>query len=356
MDNVKGSTQLVVDVLLRVIILFAMLAICVLIIKPFYLILLWASIFSIGLFPLVTFICNKFKLSVKIVSIVIVSIILILFAVPTVVFSEALVAELKILATFFKSTDFHLPPPDESVKQIPLVGDLLYKQWYSASDNLELYFTNNQHILDKIGEKLLHLVLQVSEGLFTIFISIILCGVFMIYNKTLTGITSKFFIRLIPKHHVLVNHTIVKSIMSVFKGVIGVALIQTLSVGAALFLFDVPYAGVWTFITLFFAVLQIGLIPVAITLVLFLIYINSTVLAIGMGVWIALVALSEHVLKPILLGKGSIVPMPIIFIGVIGGFIALGFSGMFIGAIIFSIVYNLFIDWIHHELDEKEIK
>jgi predicted PurR-regulated permease PerM len=211
-------------------------------------------------------------------------------------------------------------------------------------------------VLDVVGEKLLHLVIQISEGVITILFAVILAGAFIIYNKKLTNITTKFFIRLVPNHYTLVNHTIVKSIMSVFKGVIGVALIQTTCVGAALFIFNVPYAGVWTFITLFFAVLQIGLIPVAVAIVLFLIYFNSIPLAIGIGVWIAVVALSEHVLKPVLLGKGSVVPMPIIFIGVIGGFLAMGFSGMFIGAIIFSIVYNFFIDWIHHELDDKEVQ
>jgi predicted PurR-regulated permease PerM len=288
-----------------------------------------------------------------VISILIVALVLIILAIPTVIFSEALIYELKYLAAFFKSTNFQLPPPNEAVKEIPMLGNFLYNQWLSASNNLELYFTNNQHILDTIGEKMLHLVIQVSEGIFTMLLALILCAALMIYNKNLTGITTKFFIRLVPKHHQLVNHTIVKSIMSVFKGVMGVAIIQTALVGLALFILDVPYAGVWTFITLFFAVLQIGLIPVAIALVLFLVYINSTLLAIGIGVWMALVALSEHVLKPILLGKGSVVPMPIIFIGVIGGFIAMGFSGMFIGAIIFSIVYNLFIDWIHHELDEK---
>lgn len=356
MNNSKGSTQLVVDVLLRVLILFAMLTICVLIIKPFYLIFLWATIFSIGMFPIVNTATHKFKLNLKVVSISLVLLLLLILVIPAFLFADSLIEELKYLATLFKSTNFQLPPPDESVKQIPVIGNFLHTQWLSASENLEVYFTNNQHILDLIGEKILHLVIQIGEGVVTIFFAILLSGAFMIYNVKLTNITTKFFIRLVPNHYTLINHTISKSIMSVFKGVMGVALIQTVLVGCALYLFNIPYAGVWTFVTLFFAILQIGLIPVAIALVLFLVYFNSIPLAIGMGVWIALVALSEHVLKPILLGKGSIVPMPIIFIGVIGGFLAFGFSGMFIGAIIFSIVYNLFIDWIHHELDDKETK
>jgi predicted PurR-regulated permease PerM len=66
--------------------------------------------------------------------------------------------------------------------------------------------------------------------------------------------------------------------------------------------------------------------------------------------------LSDNVLKPILLGKGAPVPMLVIFIGVIGGFILSGFIGLFTGAIVMSIGYKLFIGWINSgtEVVEEE--
>ena len=54
----------------------------------------------------------------------------------------------------------------------------------------------------------------------------------------------------------------------------------------------------------------------------------------------------DNFLKPILLGKGAPVPMLVIFLGTIGGFITSGFVGMFIGAIILSLGYKLFITWL----------
>jgi predicted PurR-regulated permease PerM len=77
--------------------------------------------------------------------------------------------------------------------------------------------------------------------------------------------------------------------------------------------------------------------------------------AIIWSVLIFVAGLSDNVLKPILLGKGAPVPMLVIFIGVIGGFIFSGFLGLFTGAIVISIGYKLFVAWINSNdaVDQK---
>jgi predicted PurR-regulated permease PerM len=69
--------------------------------------------------------------------------------------------------------------------------------------------------------------------------------------------------------------------------------------------------------------------------------------AIIWTVLLLVAGLSDNVLKPFLLGKGAPVPMLVIFIGVIGGFILSGFIGLFTGAIVMSIGYKLFVGWIN---------
>jgi predicted PurR-regulated permease PerM len=59
-----------------------------------------------------------------------------------------------------------------------------------------------------------------------------------------------------------------------------------------------------------------------------------------------LAGLADNILKPLLLGKGAPVPMLVIFIGVIGGFILSGFIGLFTGAIVMSLGYRLYVEWI----------
>jgi len=59
-----------------------------------------------------------------------------------------------------------------------------------------------------------------------------------------------------------------------------------------------------------------------------------------------IVGLMDNVLKPLLLGRGSAVPVVVVFLGVIGGFVAMGIIGLFIGAIVLSVGYKLFLAWI----------
>ena len=108
----------------------------------------------------------------------------------------------------------------------------------------------------------------------------------------------------------------------------------------------VPGAGLWAFLCLFLAIIQIGIAPVAIPVIIYMFYSASTLTAGLLMVWLVLVMLSDNFLKPILLGRGAPVPMLVIFLGSIGGFISMGFIGLFVGAVILSLGFKLFQAWL----------
>ena len=139
------------------------------------------------------------------------------------------------------------------------------------------------------------------------------------------------------------------TIKNVAKGILGVAIIQSTLAGIGFILAGVPYAGLWALICLILAIIQIG--P-ALVIIPVIIYLFSTMGLLGAILWtvyFVVVMISDNFLKPILLGKGAPVPMLVIFLGTIGGFITSGFVGMFIGAIILSLGYKLFITWLDEE-------
>jgi predicted PurR-regulated permease PerM len=88
--------------------------------------------------------------------------------------------------------------------------------------------------------------------------------------------------------------------------------------------------------------------------VIYVFAIASTTKAIVFMVWCIFVALMDNVLKPILLGRGAAVPVAVVFLGAIGGFLAMGIIGLFVGAIVLSVGYELFLAWlegpVHAEL------
>ena len=127
----------------------------------------------------------------------------------------------------------------------------------------------------------------------------------------------------------------------------GVAVIQTLIQAVGLFGAGIPFAGVLTVICLMLSIIQIGPIIVNLGVIAYLFSLDDTSGAALWSIFFVVSGLSDNVLKPMLLGKGALVPMLVIFLGVIGGFMMSGFVGLFIGPIIFSIGYKLFEAWMN---------
>ena len=124
-------------------------------------------------------------------------------------------------------------------------------------------------------------------------------------------------------------------------------MIQSVLFAVGFYLAGIPYAGVWALVVLILAIVQLPPFLVVVPIIGYLFTLMSPV---GAGFWTAyfiLIGLSDNVLKPILLGKGAAVPMLVIFLGSIGGFIASGFLGLFIGAIVLSLGYKLLLAWLH---------
>jgi predicted PurR-regulated permease PerM len=108
----------------------------------------------------------------------------------------------------------------------------------------------------------------------------------------------------------------------------------------------------WTLIFLFAAVLQAGAL-VLVPAVIYMFAIASTTKAVLFLLWCIVVALIDNVLKPLLLGRGVAVPIAVVFLGAIGGFIALGIIGLFVGAIVLSVGYKLFLAWLEGPVAAK---
>jgi predicted PurR-regulated permease PerM len=133
-------------------------------------------------------------------------------------------------------------------------------------------------------------------------------------------------------------------------GILGVALIQSALAAVGFLVMGLPGAGLWAVVFLFAAVLQMGGL-VLIPAVVYAFAISTTAGAVIFLVWCVFVGVIDNVLKPLLLGRGVAVPMAVIFLGAIGGFIAMGIVGLFVGAVVLSVGYKLFLAWIEERAE-----
>jgi predicted PurR-regulated permease PerM len=288
----------------------------------------------------------------KLASLIIVLVCLAIFIIPGWLLLDSIIENVKDLKASFQAGTLTLPAPSEKVKSWPVFGEKLYDLWYSASTNLEQTIIKYKSELTGIGSKLARGLISVGGGIFQLLISIIIAGVLLVIPGIGESIR-KFFRKLAGDRGDEFADITKKTIGNVVKGVLGVAVIQAALIGVGFFLAQVPYAGVWTLLVFLLAGLQIPPTLVVIPIAIYLFSAKETVPAILWTIYLLLGGLSDNILKPILLGKGAPVPMLVIFLGVVGGFILSGFIGLFTGAIVMSIGYKLFVAWINSVKTEE---
>jgi len=343
--NHSDTKNNVYDTTVRLLILLLVVGWCFMIMLPFISIIMWSLILGTALKPLHTSLAKRIGNRPKWASAIIISAMLLVIIVPIAFMVAGLVDEVKILREMYAEGKLTIPPPNESVESWPLIGEKLYAAWASASESLEQTVVKYQEQLSAFGKSLGKGLLGSVSAMVQFVISFVIAGIVLVYSGT--GERIRWFFRKIAgeRGDEFADVT-VKTVASVVKGVLGVALVLALLHGIIFLLAGVPFAGIWTLLVFVLCVLQLPVIFVTLPIIIYLFSVNDVTMGIVWTVLLLIAGLSDNVLKPILLGKGAPVPMLVIFIGVIGGFIFSGFIGLFTGAIIMSIGYKLFITWI----------
>ena len=347
----KSERNNIYDTTIRLFILLLIIAWCLMIMYPFVNIMLWSLILALAIYPLHTKLAQKIGGKTKLASFIIIISVLVIVFVPTWMMTSSLIDEVKALKVHYNEGTLSIPPPSENIKEWPVIGEQFYVFWQNASVNLEQTFITYQDQLTEFGSKLARGIVSAGGGMIQIMVALIIAGILL----SIGGIGEslrKFYRKIAGDRGDEFADTTKTTVGNVVRGVLGVALIQAALIGIGFFLAGVPYAGLWTLVVFMFAVLQLPPTIVVIPVAIYLFSERDLLPAILWTVYLFLGGISDNVLKPILLGKGAPVPMLVIFIGVVGGFMFSGFIGLFTGAIVMSIGYKLFVGWINANNEE----
>lgn len=350
--KIKNSDTSVYDTTIRLLILLLIIVWCLFIMYPFLSIMLWSLILGLAILPLHRSISKKLGGRPKLASFILVFSILLIIILPSGLLIGQLFEEMKELKASYENDTLALPPPNPKVQEWPIIGEKLYGYWNDASENLEETILKYNDELLAFGKKLFQGTMNAASGVIQIVVAFIIAGILLVIGNTGESIR-KFFRKIAGDRGDEFADVAVKTVANVVKGILGVALILAIIHGIAFLLAGVPYAGIWAFLVFFLAVLQIPVVIVTLPIIIYLFATMEPMHAIIWTIILVLAGLSDNVLRPILLGKGAPVPMLVIFIGVIGGFIFSGFIGLFTGAIVLSIGYKLFVGWIN-SMDQKD--
>lgn len=345
----------IADTIIRLGVLFLLIGWCYDILKPFVLIIVWAIVIAVALSPVYESSVKLFR-GKKILATIFLALLLIsILVIPSILVTQSLYEEVHNFTASYQANEHLIPPPGESTKNWPTLTKPIVEIWQTASVDISKVIIKYSDQLKVVGEWLLFSLAGIGKGILQFIVSIIIAMGLLLYSNPLTSVSKNIFIKLIGKngeHYALIT---VATIRNVVKGFLGVALIQSMMVGVGFFLAGVPFAGIFTIICLILAIIQVGIGPIAIPVVIYMFSVTDTATATILAIWIGITMISDNILKPIFLGRGNPpAPMLVIFLGAIGGFLYNGFIGLFLGAVILTLGYKFFLSWIEMIEDENE--
>jgi len=336
----------VAELTIRLGVLLGLVVWCFFLLDPFGNVIVWSAILSMTLHPFYSIINRNLHDRPKIAASIVVFCGLVIIIVPGVLVVGSMVEEVHSFKAYFTENGIRIPPPPESLVQWPFAGRTVYEIWLVASTNLESLIIRHQDQIARIIEKVLAGMVSIGGSVFQFVLAFVIAG-FLLVSSGIKETVIEFFRRVSGSKGDEYAKVVFQTTGNVAKGVFGVAIIQSTAIGIGFFIANVPNAGFWTFCVLLLAILQVPALVVVIPMAIYLFSVKSTTIAILWTIYLMFAGLSYIILKPKLLGISSPAPAVVIFIGGIGGLVLSGFIGMFTGAIMLSLGYQLIVSWLN---------
>jgi predicted PurR-regulated permease PerM len=337
------------DVLIRAGLILGLAILCFQVFSPFLTLMMWALILAVTLYPAHQFIAAKVGGKQGLGATLLVALGIVLIVVPTAVLMSSLGDSIHGLVNDVQNDTLEIPAPPESVAGWPVVGPKIHALWSRAHDDLPALVRSMQPKIGDIAKSALAFVAGIGVGLLQFLASLIIAGILMAFGEAGDRSCRAIFDRLVGKAH---GEEFAKlstaTIRAVAQGVIGVAFIQAIIIGVCLLVAGIPWAGVLVLIVLVLGIAQVPALIVTLPAIGYIWWTGDygTVSAVIYTVLLFAAGMTDNVLKPLMLGRGVDAPMPVILLGALGGMATAGILGMFVGATLLALGYQIFTGWV----------
>jgi predicted PurR-regulated permease PerM len=250
------------------------------------------------------------------------------------------------LAGELSSGDPVVPSLPEQTKNWPLIGPQLYEFWNQASNNIRAVLREVAPYLKPVAGTMLALAGNAGVGTLKFLLSVAVTGFLFPYGPQLVAAGRGFLSHIVPEQSEHFLELAGATIRAASQGVIGVAVLQSLLAGIGFKLAGIPSAGLLAFVVMLLTIVQIGAAIVQLPVIIWIWIHKDFTTALLLTMFLGVVGVLDNVLKPLVMGRGLTTPTLVIFIGVIGGTLAHGIVGLFVGPIILSVAWELMAAWI----------
>jgi predicted PurR-regulated permease PerM len=228
---------------------------------------------------------------------------------------------------------------------LPIVGDNIEAAWKSAIADTPAFYQQHDAQVAKAASWILSTAAGLAFGALAFAFSVVIGGVMMATAEGGSKAAESIGLQLAGARGVDLVRVSAATIHSVAVGVVGVALIQAFMAAVGMVAAGVPAAGVWALVILVLAIAQMPPLLILGPMIFYVFSTTNTTGAVIFMIWALLIGVSDGFLKPLLMGRGVKVPMLVILIGAIGGMLAMGILGLFVGAVILAVGQQVYVAW-----------
>ncbi|WP_448873541.1 AI-2E family transporter YdiK [Desulfobulbus propionicus] len=327
------------------------------VLRPFLFPLTWAVMIVVATWPFMLKVQQRCW-NKRWLAVVVMSLALLLFFVIPLSFAILTILErtgdLVALINALKSIRIASPP--EWFEKVPLISHSLIERWQ------RLAVISPQELSEKlaphVNTTLKWFVAQVGNvGLLVVqfVLTVILCAVLYAQGENGAALVRDFARRLAGARGEEAVMLSGAAIRSVALGIVGTAIVQATLGGFGLIVAGVPAAALLIAVMMLLCIAQIGPGLVLFPAVIWMYWNGAHTWATILLVWSIPVAISDNFLRPYLIKKGADLPMILIITGVIGGLLAFGVIGLFIGPVVLAVTYTLLVAWIKGTAGDDEL-
>jgi predicted PurR-regulated permease PerM len=321
-------------------------------VQPFISIFIWSVVLAVALFPVFEWISFRLGGRRRLAAAITTVLSLLVIIGPATWLAMGLVDSVRMISDRLDPSLAAIPSPPVSVKDWPLIGEPIYQFWDLASTNLSAAFATIIPQLKPLGGRLLRVGADTGLGIIKFLIAVLVAGFLFSPAPSLAAAVKRFSRRLNPDRGEELVVQAAATIRAVSRGVIGISMLQALLAGIGLMAAGIPQASLIAFAVLILGIIQIGPTVVIVPVIIWSWMSMETTSALLFTVYMVPVNLLDNLLRPLVMGRGLKTPILVILIGVIGGTLAYGISGLFLGPIVLAVIWELMVAWIkEHETE-----
>ncbi len=326
------------------------------ILQPFLGAIVWAATIVVATWPLMisvqSWMWNRRVLAVAVMTLLLLAVLV----VPLTLAIGTIVSNVDDIAAWAKSlADFKMPAPPDWVAGLPLVGPKIVELWeHVAAVGLQEVAARTAPYVGAVIVWSAARLGSIGVLLVEFLLTVILAAAMYANGEYATDRLVRFGRRLAGAGGESAVFLAGQTIRGVALGIVVTALAQTVFSGIGLAIAGVPFAGVLTGVMLLLSIAQIGVVPVLGCAVAWLYWTGQSAWGTFLLVWLILATTMDNFLRPMLIKRGADLPLLLVFAGVVGGLLAFGLIGIFVGPVILAVADTLLMAWIEGEPEQPE--